>query len=63
MKDVLAMLRFAQNPRDCVAGFRLMQLLPGVLRFGRAARQSRIARQTCGRWQRTRAGRCGRCEL
>jgi DNA helicase-2/ATP-dependent DNA helicase PcrA len=30
VKDVLAMLRFAQNPRDRVAGFRLMQLLPGV---------------------------------
>ena len=30
IKDVLAMLRFAQNPRDRVAGFRLMQLLPGV---------------------------------
>ncbi|WP_040638793.1 ATP-dependent helicase [Microvirga lotononidis] len=30
VKDVLAMLRFVQNPRDRVAGFRLMQLLPGV---------------------------------
>ncbi|OAP39987.1 ATP-dependent DNA helicase [Sinorhizobium glycinis] len=30
VKDVLAALRFAQNPRDRVAGFRLMQLLPGV---------------------------------
>lgn len=30
IKDVLAMLRFAQNPRDRVAGFRLMQILPGV---------------------------------
>jgi DNA helicase-2/ATP-dependent DNA helicase PcrA len=30
VKDVLALLRFAQNPRDRVAGFRLMQLLPGV---------------------------------
>jgi DNA helicase-2/ATP-dependent DNA helicase PcrA len=30
IKDMLAMLRFAQNPRDRVAGFRLMQLLPGV---------------------------------
>src|ERR1700722_265660 len=30
VKDMLAMLRFAQNPRDRVAGFRLMQLLPGV---------------------------------
>ncbi|MBC7312694.1 MAG: ATP-dependent helicase, partial [Rhizobium sp.] len=28
--DLLAALRFAQNPRDKVAGFRLMQLLPGV---------------------------------
>src|SRR5688572_32699768 len=27
---MLATLRFAQNPRDRVAGFRLMQLLPGV---------------------------------
>jgi DNA helicase-2/ATP-dependent DNA helicase PcrA len=30
VKDVLALLRFAQNPRDRVAGFRLMQILPGV---------------------------------
>nr|WP_246387224.1 ATP-dependent helicase [Gluconacetobacter sacchari] len=30
VKDVLAMLRFAENPRDRVAGFRVMQLLPGV---------------------------------
>jgi DNA helicase-2/ATP-dependent DNA helicase PcrA len=30
IKDVLAMLRFVENPRDRVAGFRLMQLLPGV---------------------------------
>ena len=30
IKDVLAMLRFAQNPKDKVAGFRIMQLLPGV---------------------------------
>lgn len=30
IKDLLAMLRFVQNPRDRVAGFRLMQLLPGV---------------------------------
>ncbi|WP_292529965.1 ATP-dependent helicase [Methylocystis sp.] len=30
VKDTLAVLRFAQNPRDRVAGFRLMQLLPGV---------------------------------
>ncbi len=30
VKDMLAMLRFAQNPRDRVAGFRLLQMLPGV---------------------------------
>jgi DNA helicase-2/ATP-dependent DNA helicase PcrA len=30
VKDMLAVLRFAQNPRDRVAGFRLMQLVPGV---------------------------------
>jgi DNA helicase-2/ATP-dependent DNA helicase PcrA len=30
VKDMLAMLRFVQNPRDRVAGFRLMQLLPGI---------------------------------
>ncbi|MBG0793069.1 ATP-dependent helicase [Methylocystis sp. H62] len=30
VKDMLAALRFAQNPRDRVAGFRVMQLLPGV---------------------------------
>ena len=27
---MLALLRFAENPRDRVAGFRVMQLLPGV---------------------------------
>jgi DNA helicase-2/ATP-dependent DNA helicase PcrA len=30
VKDVLAMLRFAENPRDRVAGFRVLQLLPGI---------------------------------
>lgn len=30
VKDMLAALRFAQNMRDRVAGFRLMQLLPGI---------------------------------
>jgi len=30
VKDVLAFLRFAQNPRDQVAGFRILQLLPNV---------------------------------
>ena len=30
VKDVLAMLRFVENPRDQIAGFRLMQIIPGV---------------------------------
>jgi DNA helicase II / ATP-dependent DNA helicase PcrA len=30
VKDVLAALRFAENPRDRVAGFRVLLLLPGV---------------------------------
>ncbi len=30
VKDVLAVLRFAQNPRDRIAGFRVMQLMPGI---------------------------------
>jgi DNA helicase-2/ATP-dependent DNA helicase PcrA len=30
VKDVLALLRFVDNPRDYVSGFRLLQLLPGV---------------------------------
>jgi DNA helicase-2/ATP-dependent DNA helicase PcrA len=30
VKDLLAALRFAENPRDRVAGFRLLLLLPGV---------------------------------
>jgi DNA helicase II / ATP-dependent DNA helicase PcrA len=30
VKDVMSILRFAQNPRDRVAGFRIMQLLPGL---------------------------------
>ena len=30
VKDMLAVLRFVQNPLDRVAGFRLMQILPGV---------------------------------
>ena len=30
VKDLMALLRFVENPRDRVAGFRIMQLLPGV---------------------------------
>jgi DNA helicase-2/ATP-dependent DNA helicase PcrA len=30
VKDILAVLRFVENPRDRVGGFRLLNLLPGV---------------------------------
>jgi len=30
VKDVLGLLRFVENPRDRVAGFRILHLLPGV---------------------------------
>src|SRR5205823_491767 len=30
VKDVLCILRWAENPRDSVAGFRVLQLIPGM---------------------------------
>ena len=30
VKDLLGVMRFAQNPRDRVAGFRVLKLLPGI---------------------------------
>ena len=30
VKDLLSLLRFSQNPRDRVSGFRVLQLMPGV---------------------------------
>jgi DNA helicase-2/ATP-dependent DNA helicase PcrA len=30
VKDVLAVLRWIENPRDRVAGFRMLQLMPGI---------------------------------
>ena len=30
VKDMLALLRFVENPRDRVAGFRILNLLPGI---------------------------------
>lgn len=30
VKDLLSALRFIENPRDQIAGFRLLQLLPGI---------------------------------
>src|SRR6202008_2721129 len=44
VKDVLALLKFIENPRDRVAGFRVLHLLPGI---GPASAQ-RILDQTTG---------------
>ena len=47
VKDALSCLRWAENPRDALAAFRVAQLLPGMgPRFadGAAARTSRAAR-------------------
>jgi DNA helicase-2/ATP-dependent DNA helicase PcrA len=30
VKDMLALMRFVENPRDRVAGFRVLQLMPGI---------------------------------
>ena len=30
VRDILALLRFVENPRNGIAGFRLMQLIPGI---------------------------------
>lgn len=30
VKDLLALMRFVENPRDRVSGFRVLQLLPGI---------------------------------
>jgi DNA helicase-2/ATP-dependent DNA helicase PcrA len=30
VRDVLALLRFVENPRDGIAGFRILQLIPGI---------------------------------
>ena len=51
VKDVLALLRFVENPRDRVAGFRVMQLLPGRradVGAARARRHGRGGRSDCG---------------
>jgi DNA helicase-2/ATP-dependent DNA helicase PcrA len=43
VKDVLAALRFAENPRDRVAGFRVTQLVPGIGPAGAARVLERLA--------------------
>ena len=43
VKDVLALLRWADNPRNRIAGFRVLQLLPGVGPADRCLKVSRRA--------------------
>ena len=43
IKDLLALLRFVENPRDRVAGFRLLHLLPGIGSSYRSACLDRMA--------------------
>jgi DNA helicase-2/ATP-dependent DNA helicase PcrA len=43
VKDVLAALRFAENPRDRVAGFRVTQLVPGIGPAGASRILDRLA--------------------
>jgi superfamily I DNA/RNA helicase len=40
VKDVLAILRWAENPRDAVAGLRALQLQPGIGPAARATSSS-----------------------
>jgi DNA helicase-2/ATP-dependent DNA helicase PcrA len=49
VKDVLAVLRWAQNPRDRIAGFRAMQLVAGIgpKTASRVLRQCRRRRAGC----------------
>jgi DNA helicase II / ATP-dependent DNA helicase PcrA len=46
IKDILCLLRWCENPNDRVAGFRALQLLPGV-GSGTAAK---VLKKTEGRW-------------
>lgn len=47
VKDAIALLRWAENPRDRVAAFRVLQLLPGV---GAATARKAIARMEAAGW-------------
>ena len=53
VKDLLAILRFAQNPRDRVAGFRVLQLAPGVgpAAAGRVLDALDLAPEPLRRWR------------
>ena len=57
VKDVLAALRLAENPRDRVAGFRVAQLVPGIgpASAARSPRRGSPRRDPAAtRWRRSR---------
>ena len=56
IKDMLALLRFVENPRDRVAGFRLLHLLPGV---GSATAQPGTSTTWRGRYRPDRRASAG----
>jgi DNA helicase-2/ATP-dependent DNA helicase PcrA len=47
VKDMLSVLRWIENPRDAIAGFRILQLLPGV---GPATARSALAHLSGTGW-------------
>jgi DNA helicase-2/ATP-dependent DNA helicase PcrA len=58
VKDVIGLLRWAENPRDRVAGFRSLHLLPGV---GPATARKALDHLEGAGWpRRWRASRCRR---
>ncbi|MDG3580176.1 ATP-dependent helicase [Rhizobium sp. YJ-22] len=44
VKDILAVLRFAENPKDRVAAFRVMQIVPGIGPSAAASAMEAMAR-------------------
>jgi DNA helicase-2/ATP-dependent DNA helicase PcrA len=47
VKDILSLLRWVENPRDLVAGFRVLQLLPGI---GPATARTALAHLSRASW-------------
>jgi len=50
VKDMLSLLRWVENPKDLVAGFRVLQLLPGV---GPATARKALAHLSATNWNFT----------
>ena len=52
IKDVLALLRWAENLRDRVSGFRVIQLLPGAGPVDGGASSRQAGRSRAAAWKR-----------